>query len=45
VTDVAADLRERGETAVGNAAASAGEARENVMDVLDDEDDPTAPAR
>jgi hypothetical protein len=37
---VAADLRERGEAVVGNAAASAGEAREKIMDVLDDEDDP-----
>lgn len=40
---VAGDLRERGEAAVGNVAAAAGEAREKVMDVLDDDDaKPTA---
>lgn len=37
---VASDLRERGETAVDNAVATAGEARDEALDVLDDEDDP-----
>ncbi len=37
--DVAADLRERGEQLVDSAVASVGEARENIMDALDDSDD------
>jgi hypothetical protein len=36
---VASDLRERGEAAVDSAVATAGKAREDALDVLDDEDD------
>lgn len=36
---VAADLRVRGEAAVDNAVASAGEIREKALDIVDDEDD------
>ncbi len=36
---VAGDLRERGEAAVENAVATAGEARDKILDVIDDEDD------
>jgi gas vesicle protein len=36
---LAGDLRERGEAAVDNAVATAGKARERVLDVIDDEDD------
>ena len=37
---VAADLRARGEAAVDNAVAAAGETRDEALDVLDDDDDP-----
>lgn len=40
--DVAADLRERGDHLVGNAVASVGEARENAMDTVEDDDDTSA---
>lgn len=36
---VAADLRERGEAAVESAVATAGEARDKALDIIDDEDD------
>lgn len=36
---VAADLRERGEAFVDSAVAQAGEARDRVLDTIDDEDD------
>lgn len=36
---VAADLRERGEAVLDNAVHTAGEARDKVLDVIDDEDD------
>lgn len=36
---VAADLRERGESAVDTAVISAGQARDNALDVTDDDDD------
>lgn len=35
----AADLRERGEAAVESVVATAGEARDKILDVVDDEDD------
>jgi hypothetical protein len=37
---VASDLRERGESVVDNIVATAGEARDEALDPLDDEDDP-----
>lgn len=39
---VAADLRERGEAAFDGAVATAGEARDKALDVVDDEDDKPA---
>lgn len=42
---VAADLRERGEALVDNAVITAGEARDKVLDALDDEDDDAAPKK
>ena len=36
---VASDLRDRGEALVDNAVITAGEARDKVLDALDDEDD------
>jgi hypothetical protein len=39
---VAGDLRERGEAAVDSAVTSAGKAREDALDPLDDEDDRAA---
>ena len=39
---VAADLRERGEAAVESVVSTAGEARDNVIDVIDDDDDTPA---
>lgn len=41
---VAADLRERGENLVGDAVRNAGEAREEILDDLADDDDDAGPA-